>query len=254
MKVDGTGSGKVIQSTQLGMGQQGDAVSRDLQRKIEDAQKRLHEVSSDKEMGAEEKSKKRQEIQKQISGLQNELRQHQIRQRQEMSAGKTASDGSTEKAGKGNGGKGRKGGKGKSGAGMAALLSADAAAQRAQIQGSAAAKLEGKANVLEAEIKQDAATGGDTSKKEEELADVKAMAEHASSEQMETLKEANGTLQEAAGAQEEDTVRRTPEAEEKADKKDKKSDTEDKETENGEKRKAKQTGEAEKGASIDIRL
>ena len=137
-------------------------------------------------------------------------------------------------------------------------LSADAAAQRAQIQGSAAAKLEGKANVLEAEIKQDAATGGDTSKKEEELADVKAMAEHASSEQMETLKEANGTLQEAAGAQEEDTVRRTPEAEEKADnkadKKDKKTDTEDKETENGEKRKAEQKGEAEKGTSIDIRL
>ena len=41
MRVDGTGSGNVIQGTQLGMGQQTDAVSRDLQRQIEDAQKKL---------------------------------------------------------------------------------------------------------------------------------------------------------------------------------------------------------------------
>ena len=209
MKVDGTGSGSVIQGAQLGMGQQTDAVSRDLQRKIEDAQKKLQEISSDKEMSEEEKMKKRQEMQKQISELQNQLRQHQIQQKREA-AGKTEkknSGGNSMKKSEGKSSTGKKGKQaaGLSQAGMTSLLSADAALDRAQIQESAAAKMNGKANVLKIEIQQDQATHGDTTRKQEELAAVEQRASNAVSDQMESLKEAGNTLQEAAAEPEDKT-------------------------------------------------
>ena len=61
-----------------GAGAQMDAVSKDLQNQIENLQKRMQELSSNQEMPAETKMKKRQELQKQISDLEVQLRQHQM--------------------------------------------------------------------------------------------------------------------------------------------------------------------------------
>lgn len=67
----------------VGMGQTSDPVSRDLQRQIDDAKRKLQELSSKEDMSMEEKMKKRQEIQKQISDLNMQLRQHQMDMRRQ---------------------------------------------------------------------------------------------------------------------------------------------------------------------------
>ena len=61
-----------------------DSVSKNIQNQIANAQKQLQELSANKDMSIEEKMKKRQEIQQQITDLNNQLRQHQIEQRKEQ--------------------------------------------------------------------------------------------------------------------------------------------------------------------------
>ena len=84
MNVNGiNGNGTGVQAFQMKMNQGTDAVSKNLQNQIANAQKQMQELGENKEMSLEEKMKKRQEIQQQISNLQNQLRQHQIEQRKE---------------------------------------------------------------------------------------------------------------------------------------------------------------------------
>ena len=84
-------------------------------------------------------------------------------------------------------------------ASMQAMLSADSSMKQADIQGSMATQMEGRAGVLASEIKQDAGRG-DTAKKEEELADLQAKAQSATAAQMSTLADANQSIEEAAKA------------------------------------------------------
>ena len=84
-----------VNNTQTGgmnMMQTNDSVSKNIQNQIANAQKQLQEISSNKEMSLEEKMKKRQEIQQQITDLNNQLRQHQIEQRKEQQAKKSSMD------------------------------------------------------------------------------------------------------------------------------------------------------------------
>ena len=62
-------------------------------------------------------------------------------------------------------------------------------------------KMEGKAAVLESEIKMDEALGGDAKGKKEELTKVEQMAAKATASQMETLGDANEAIEEAAKAE-----------------------------------------------------
>ena len=137
-----------------------DSVSKNLQNQIANAQKKLQELSDNKDMSIEEKMKKRQEIQQQITDLNNQLRQHQIEQRKEQQAKKSSMDdmlgGSKKTAPKAG-----KQSTGLSQASMTAIISADSAMAQAQVQGSVATKMEGRAGVLESEIKLDSARGDD---------------------------------------------------------------------------------------------
>ena len=152
-----------------------DSVSKNIQNQIANAQKQLQELSANKDMSIEEKMKKRQEIQQQITDLNNQLRQHQIEQRKEQQAKKSSMDdmlgGSKKTAPKAG-----KQSTGLSQASMKAMISADSAMAQAQVQGSVATKMEGRAGVLEAEIKLDQARGDDVEKKKEELAEVQQKA------------------------------------------------------------------------------
>ena len=148
-----------------------DSVSKNIQNQIANAQKQLQELSANKDMSIEEKMKKRQEIQQQITDLNNQLRQHQIEQRKEQQAKKSSMDDmlggsrkTTPKAGTQS--------TGLSQASMKAMISADSAMAQAQVQGSVATRMEGRAGVLESEIKLDMARGDDVEKKKEELAEV----------------------------------------------------------------------------------
>ena len=166
-------SGANTQAAQIGMNQAMDSYSKNIQNQIANAQKQLQELSSNEEMTLEEKMKKRQEIQQQISDLNMQLRQHQIEQRKEQqSKGASMDDmlgGNRTAAKSGNKGSGL------SQASMQAMISADSSMKQAKVQGSVATQMQGRANVLKAEIKQ----SGSTEAKEAELADLEQKAVNA---------------------------------------------------------------------------
>ena len=195
-------SGANTQAAQIGMNQAMDSYSKNIQNQIANAQKQLQELSSNEEMTLEEKMKKRQEIQQQISDLNMQLRQHQIEQRKEQqSKGASMDDmlgGNRTAAKSGNKGSGL------SQASMQAMISADSSMKQAKVQGSMATQIQGRASVLESEIKQDAGKGN-TEKKEEELAELQAKAQSATAAQMSTLADANKSVEEAAKAENSNT-------------------------------------------------
>lgn len=201
MKINGV-NGANTQMGQMGMNQATDSYSRNIQNQIANAQKQLQELSSNEDMTLEEKMKKRQEIQQQISGLNMQLRQHQIEQRKEKQQAKGSSMDDM-LGGTGNTGSAKAGSKntGLSQASMTAMISADSSMKQAKVQGSVATSMEGRAGVLEAEIKQDAGRGADVEKKKEELADVTQKAENAAASQLNMLVEANKAMEEAVTAE-----------------------------------------------------
>lgn len=217
MRIDGI-NGVNMQSggmnRQMGM----DSVSKNIQNQIANAQKQLQELSSNKELSIEEKMEKRQEIQQKITDLNNQLRQHQIKMRREQQQAKGSSmddmlGGSNRTASKAG-----KQSAGLSQASMTAIISADSAIARAQEQGGVVTKMEGRAGVLETEIKLDAARGGNVEAKQEELAEVQQKAAQAQSAQMTTLADASKELEAAAKADQQ--AEKTDGKDKKADKKD----------------------------------
>ncbi len=190
------------QMGQMGMNQATDSYSRNIQNQIANAQKQLQELSSNEDMTIEEKMKKRQEIQQQISDLNVQLRQHQMEQRRAAmgDSGKPQAKGSSMDDMLGGTGNAGSKNTGLSQASMTAILSADSSIKQAKVQGSVATKMEGRAGVLESEIKLDKTRGNDTQKKEEELAEAEQKAQAATSSQISTLADANKTMKEAAKA------------------------------------------------------
>jgi len=191
-------NGTNTQMGQMGMNQATDSYSRNIQNQISNAQKQLQELSSNEEMTLEEKMKKRQEIQQQISDLNMQLRQHQMEQRKEKQQAKGSS--MDDMLGGTRSGKAANEGSGLSQASMTAMISAGTSMKQAKAQGSVATKMEGRAGVLESEIKLDKVRGNDTQKKEEELAYVTQKAQAATSSQLSTLADASKTMEEAAKA------------------------------------------------------
>ena len=180
----------------MGMAQANDAESKNIQKQIAEEQQKLQDLSSNDELSLEEKQKKRQEVQREITNLKQQLRQHQIELRKEQQSPKASSvedmvaGPQSTSAGKG---------KGLSQASMQSMISADASMKQAKVQGRMATQMEGRAGVLASEIRQDAGSGN-TEKKEEELADLQAKAQSATAAQMSTLSDAKKSMEEAAKA------------------------------------------------------
>lgn len=85
MKIDNVSTmSNNMQSVSSSANVQYDAVGKSIESKIMDAQKRQQGLNSDREMTAEEKSSTRQEIQREISELKRQLRQHQAEQKKEQ--------------------------------------------------------------------------------------------------------------------------------------------------------------------------
>ena len=77
MKINGF-NGTNTQTGAMGMAQVNDSVSKNIQNQIANAQQKLQDLSSNEELSLEDKMKKRQEIQQEITNLNQQLRQHQI--------------------------------------------------------------------------------------------------------------------------------------------------------------------------------
>lgn len=176
-----------------------DAYSKNLQNQIENAKKRLQELSTNTEMPPEEKMKKRQEISKEINDLQNQLRQHEIELRKQAQQQKEAAK--DQNAQGDRQAKEEKGNAGLSGEHMQALVMADSSMKQAQVHGKVKTEMEGRAGVLSAEIKQDRGKGLDTSAKESALAELEQKAADEAGAQIGILAEAGRKLQEASKSQ-----------------------------------------------------
>lgn len=212
-------NGVNTQMKQMGVNQATDSYSRNIQSQIANAQKQLQELSSNEDMSMEEKMKKRQELQKQISDLNSQLRQHQMEMRREASekAQKKDPNGEDQSGGVQRAeNKGRNQQAGMSKGSMQAMIGAEGTLKQAKIQGSVAKRMEGRAGVLEAEIKLDAARGGSVEAKEEELAQVKEKAQNATDSQLDTLSKANGEMKKA-GEIDQETGKTQKDEEEKKD-------------------------------------
>ena len=194
ISMNGTNAQAGIQAGRINKPMEMDSFSKSINNQIANAQKQLQELSENKDMSMEEKMKRRQEIQQQITDLNNQLRQHQIEQRKEQQEKAAKSAEKKESAKKGDKGTGL------SQASMTAIISADAAMSQAQIQGSVATRMEGRAGVLEAEIKLDSANGGNVEAKQEELAKVQQKAVAVGASQTNTLASVSKDIEEAAKA------------------------------------------------------
>lgn len=183
MQVNGL-SGAGSKTAGIKMAQKMDSFSINIKNEIARKQKEQQEISSNKSLSAEEKMKKRQEIQRQINDLYNQLRQHQIEQRREkqqaeMSAGNNRAAANEDKQTAGL-----------SQASMESMISADSAMAQAKVQGRAVTGMEGRIRGLKAEIRQDAGSGSSVKKKQEELEKLEQKKLSASASQMNT----SGTL------------------------------------------------------------
>ena len=203
MNINGIGgNGSSAQPFQMKMNQGTDAIGRNLQNQITNAQKQLQDLGENKDISLEDKMKKRQEIQQQISDLQNQLRQHQIEQRMKEQQKSNSSMKEMLGASERSSGR-RKDSSGLSGAGMQAIISADSSMKQVRVQGAVRSQMEGKAGVLKSEIKLDEARGGDASKKKEELEQMEARAQDITASQMEIISDTKKKLEEAAKADQE---------------------------------------------------
>lgn len=208
MKISGMNS---VSVPVMGTGQQPDALSRSLQKQIEDIKKRMQDLASDRNMSDEEKMKKRQELQKKITELTQQLKQHQMEQKKEarqqdrkekessmedMLGGKRAGDA-----------KNAPHSTGLSRGSMQAMISADSSMKQARVQGSAVTEMKGRENVLEIEIKLDSARAGTEGSakgvdaKKEQLAEIRKRRMNVESAQMQTLTEANKEAESAVKEQ-----------------------------------------------------
>lgn len=219
MKVNGI-NGVNAQAGQAGRNQAVDSYSKNIQRQIANAQKQLQDLSANEDLTLEEKMKKRQEIQQEITNLNQQLRQHQIEQRKERQSNGTSMNDMIGKSQSPRAARPGSKGNGLSQESMQAMISADASMKQAQVQGGVATRMEGRAGVLEAEIKMDQSKGVSTEAKEAELAEVEQKAMNAAASQVDTLADANQEMQEAAkaeqGSKEEKTDTKTESKEEKS--------------------------------------
>lgn len=196
-------NGANAQVRQMGINQATDSYSRNIQNQIANAQKQLQELSSNKDMTQEEKMTKRQELQQQISDLNVQLRQHQMEQRREKQQAKGSSmDDMLGGTGNTSSAKAENKSTGISQASMTALISAGSSMKQAKVQGNVTSRFEGRAGVLEIEIKLDesrAVNGlsANTEGKKAELVEVEQKAMDVTAAQMETLGEVNQSIEEA---------------------------------------------------------
>lgn len=221
MKIGGMNS---VSAPVMGAGQQTDALSRSLQKQIEDTKKQMRDLASDRNMSDEEKMQKRQELQKKITELTQQLKQHQMEQKREArQKDRKEKESSMEDMLGGKSAEGTKKGNtntGLSTGSLQSIISAESSMKQARVQGRAATEMKGREGVLEIEIKLDGArAGGEGSTKgvdakKEQLAETRKRRMNVESAQMQTLAEANKEAESAAKEQAE--AQRTGEKQEAA--------------------------------------
>lgn len=144
-----------------------DSETKSFQNQIENAQTQLQKLSADNKMSSGEKAKKRQEIQKQIMELNKMLRERKAELRREKQQKAAEEENKDEKTLPGQQEKPETvhiekntSSQGISSRHMKAVISADAAIDKAEMTDNIANELQSRVQVLEGEIRQAEANGG----------------------------------------------------------------------------------------------
>lgn len=198
MEISNTMGGGAVKGFGMQMGQPSmDSFSKNIQSRIANKQKEMQELAKAEDMSVEDKLKKRQEIQKEITDLNQQLRQHRIEKRKEQQTRKASMDdmlGGSHQTPNG----GTKPGTGMSSASMQAIISADVSLGQIKLQSSVKTEMKGRAAILQSEIEMDKARGADTQAKEAELEDAEKRIDIITSSQLSELSDVDEELEEAA--------------------------------------------------------
>lgn len=196
-----------------------DSYSKSLQKQIADAQKQLQELSQNNEIDPETKMKKRQEIQKQISDLNMQLRQHQMEERRKAQQ---------EAQAKSRLQKAQESGAGMSQSSMTAIISAEGSMKQAKVHGSVAKQSQNSADIKRSEIKRDGGSSKRSaddnaaiSRKWDDVESLEETARAAAASQMSLLAEASNTMSEAAKTESSTDTKKTEKSDAKAEGKEK---------------------------------
>lgn len=202
MTIGGVNGNATIGNSPVHMSQSVDSYSKSLQNQIANAQKQLQELSKNNDLDPETKMKKRQEIQKQISDLNNQLRQHQMELRRKEQQEKQQSEKSVQK--KEPSKKTDEETAGMSQTNMTSILSAESSISQARVQSSVSRQAQYQANIKKTELKLDRGKGN-AEKKRQEIAELEEKSQEAAVGQMSSLADANQTVKEATKTQNKDT-------------------------------------------------
>lgn len=172
-----------------------DSVSKGIQSKILDAQRQMQELSSKEELSAEEKMKKRQELQQEISSLNTQLRRRQAEISSEQRRAAMADNAQAERDDEGDEKNTEAGIPHKE---MRAIARTDSSMEQTRRQGMVVARIEGGIAILKGEISQNEILGMDGERKEAELEKQQEKALKATSSQFSALGEAHKAMREAA--------------------------------------------------------
>ena len=201
--VNGTESGTGISA---GSSAAKDSYSENIQRQIDSIRQQMQELSQNDSITMEEKMKKRQQMQQQINELNNELRKHQIEQRRQKQEERSSMDRMLPDAS----GNAEDSGNAISASQMKSMISADSSMTVAKAEKRTASELEGKAKVLEGEIRSDAGRGVDVEKKQKQLQDLESRAASATANQ---IKQLSGAVEDMKQASEFSGVTETEDSE-----------------------------------------
>lgn len=178
-----------------------DSVSRNIENKIFDMQRKMQQLSAEEDIPEEEKMRERQELQQEIARLNAKLRQQQAEadreKRQEELAKEAQAEADTENRGveyiRSTDNK-------SASTDTEEMISAEHSARQISDRGKIVAKIEGGIVVLKGEIKQDEIRGEDVEGKKAELAKQEKRAQRASSPHITVLDETRESMKKAAQA------------------------------------------------------
>ncbi|EGO64922.1 FlxA-like family protein [Acetonema longum] len=169
-----------------------DSRLKSIQNQIENVQQQMQSLANYPEMSAEEKMNRRKELQQKLQDLNRQMAQRKMEIQQEQREKASAKDRSQKPV---QGNNDQQDPRVMRTPALQEMISADASMKRAKTVQSVKIGMEGKAGVLESEIKMDRSRGGATEKKEAELAELKDRIHIASGNMMAQMSDVNTALE-----------------------------------------------------------
>ncbi len=181
--------------------QKADSVSRNIENRIFDMQRKMQRLSSEEDIPEEEKMRERQELQQEIAKLNAKLRQQEAEAEREKRQEELAKEAQAEAEAENRGAEYIRSTDNRSvSTDTEEMISAKHSARQISDRGKIVAKIEGGIVVLKGEIKQDEIRGEDVEGKKAELAKQEKRAQRAQSPHITVLDETRESMKKAAQA------------------------------------------------------